>query len=116
VIDDLLLKNALAKAASSGTFGDSAWLTFYLEGPTVKLESLVESLVPIGGQNLDGAEGGFVYAKLPVALQSDDIKQLASRVCSLATQHGVNVGLIDLDSTENVANSKFFTLYQSTHE
>jgi hypothetical protein len=42
------------------------WLTFYLTAPQERLERIVPYLRSLGGVNLDDAEGGFLYPKLPV--------------------------------------------------
>lgn len=112
MIDDLKLREALKKAENADEFEDNAWLTFYLEGETGRLESLAGDLAQLGAQNLDGTEGGFLYAKLPTKLLADEIESTVSKVHALAVQHAINVGLIDLDSSQDVQSSTFFTVYQ----
>ena len=108
-----ILEQALGKAASSPDFGKNAWLTFYLCDQPDKLESLAIELAERGGVNLDGVEGGFLYAKMPVQLDAHDIERVASETSALARKHSIEVDLIDLDSSADVTKSKFFTLYKA---
>jgi hypothetical protein len=110
VISPTTLSEALSKAASSPEFGSDAWLTFYLCGDPSNLTSLADELAALGGRNLEGAEEGFLYAKLPVRLDAADIQRAAGETSALAEQHKVIVDHIDLDSSPAVGSSKFFSL------
>jgi hypothetical protein len=100
----------LHNAASSPEFADDAWLTFYLCGEQSSLESLAGDLAALGARNLDGAEGGFIYAKMPVRLNADDVLRVATEIDALAERRRVIVDHIDLDSSPEIGGSKFFCL------
>ena len=103
------LKNAVDQAAASPQFGTAAWLTFYLSGSERDLTELAADLSELGAENLSGAEGGFIYAKVPVEIKSLSIEAVAGQVSRLAEQHNVLVDHIDLDSSTEVT-SQFFCL------
>ena len=112
MIPDDVIVDAISKARRMPEFDESAWLTFYLSAPPENLETISSLLGQIGGQNLDGSEGGFLYAKLPTKLELDDVRQRAEQVSELAQQCDVSIALIDLDSSCEVIRSKFLNLFQ----
>ena len=112
MISTAAVTEALGKAVSSSDFGDEAWLTFYLCGASKNLTSLADDLANLGARNLDGAEGGFIYAKMPVLLNADDILRVAHETSALAERHNIIVDHIDLDSSPEVDSSKFFSLIE----
>jgi hypothetical protein len=91
------------------------WLTFYLSAEPARLGPLADDLAKIGGSNLDGAEGAFLYAKMPVRLDAADIQRVAADVSAMAATHQVDLDLIDLDSSPEVSRARFFTLYKARH-
>jgi hypothetical protein len=115
VIADQVLVDVIAEAARLPEFGGNAWLTFYLTGSHSNLESMATALKESGASNLDGAQAGFLYAKLPTKLELSELKRNVRNVRSLADQCGVNIDLIDLDSSSDVERSKFITLFKSAN-
>lgn len=70
-------------------------------------------LVALNAINLSGAEYGFVYAKVPVRVCEVEIKRLIEQVYGLAMETGVEIDVIDLDASADVAQSRFYTLWQA---
>lgn len=70
-------------------------------------------LVALNAINLSGAEYGFVYAKVPVRLCQVEIQRLIEQVHGLATEAGVEIAVIDLDASADVARSKFYNVWQA---
>jgi hypothetical protein len=108
------LASAIDQAFASPEFGSAAWLTFYLMGDEADLRALASRLSELGAENLDGAEGGFVYAKLPVEVDARNVQAAADQIGGLAEEHNVVVDHIDLDSSADVTASKFFCV-SGTH-
>ena len=77
-------------------------------GNEVHLRALALDLSSMSAENLDGAEGGFIYAKVPVVVDAHNVETVAQNVAALAKQHGVEVAHIDLDSSADSAVSRFF--------
>lgn len=107
VIDDGVIQLALA----DNRFGSNAWLTFYLFGDPEALRAMKPGLIAMDAVNLDGEEGGCLYAKAPVQLERTEIERTVTNVRSLGSEHDVRVDIVDLDSSNEVASSKFFTLW-----
>lgn len=74
------------------------------------MRSLLEDL---GARNLDGNEGGFVYAKVPVDLNVKDIERTIGAVRKIVSQAGIEIDIIDLDSSDDVEQSKFLSLWNA---
>ena len=104
---------AIAKAKSDPEFEETGWITFYLTGDPESHEKMKPSLMAMGAVNLDGAEGGTVYAKLPVSIDELSITRCVSKTGVLAAQFGIQIDLVDLDSSKDVKTSKFYTLWTS---
>lgn len=105
--------DALAKAKADATFSEQAWLTFYLFGDPWRHDALKPTLGALGARNLGGAEGGTVYAKVPVTLDANDIEQTVDKVRHLASNVGLEIHIIDLDSSEDVERATFYSLWNA---
>lgn len=105
--------DALAKAKADAAFSQQAWLTFYLFGEPWRHDELKPTLVALGARNLDGAEGGMVYAKVPMMLDFNDIEQTVQEVRQLASRVGLEIHIIDLDSTDDVVRATFYSLWNA---
>ena len=90
--------------------GPDWWLTFYLTAPQERLERMVPHLRSLGGVNLDGAEGGFLYPKLPVNAEPSAVALLVSQVRDLADAEEVETLAVDVDTLPDVARSNFIEL------
>ena len=86
------------------------WLTFYLTAPQERLERIAAHLRSLGAVNLDDAEGGFLYPKLPVRNDPSDIASLVSQVRTLAVAEEVETLSVDVDTSPDVARSNFVEL------
>ncbi len=102
---------AIQKAREDRAFAQNGWLTFYLEGAPEYHAAMAPGLRELKAENLTDGAGGWVYAKIPVAIDEIAIEQKISIVRSLADEAGVKIGIIDLDSDSDVGRSKFFTLW-----
>ena len=107
MVDDDAIQCALA----DDRFGPNAWLTFYLFGDPEALRAMKLGLIAMDAVNLDGEEGGCLYAKVPVQLERTEIEKAVTNVRSLSGEHDVRVDIVDLDSSAEVSTSKFFTLW-----
>lgn len=107
VIEDKLIQLAVADER----FGSNAWLTFYLFGDPEALKSMMPGLIAMDAVNLEGEEGGCLYAKAPVKLERAEIEKTVANVRSLGSKHNVRIDIVDLDSSADVGSSKFFTLW-----
>lgn len=105
--------DAVAKAKADAAFAEQAWLTFYLFGDPWRHHALKPALVALGARNLDGAEGGMVYAKVPVTLEARDIEQKVDEVRHLASAVGLEIHIIDVDSSEDVERTTFYSLWNA---
>lgn len=90
--------------------GSDWWLTFYLTAPAERLETLAARLAPLGAVNLDGAEGGFLYPKLPVSSEPNDVVRLISQIRELSYAEGVEALSVDIDTSPDVTRSHFVEL------
>ena len=104
---------AVEDAKSHDAFENAAWLTFYLFGDPPLHQKMRPALERLGARNLEGSEGGAVYAKVPVELCVEDIEEKIDTVRAMASEAGVEVDIIDLDSSSEVEHSKFFTLWNA---
>lgn len=105
--------DALASARADAAFADDAWLTFYLRGDPSRHDAMKPALVAIGARNLEGAEGGFVYAKVPVTLDAQGIEQTVDEVRQLAAKCGLEIDIIDLDSSDDIQKTKVYFLWNA---
>ena len=103
---------ALEQAFADKRFGNSACLTFYLVGDPDNHLSMRANLEEMGASNLDGAEWGFVYAEVPIALNKDCVLRRIDQGASFAGEGGILIDLIDIDSSPDVESSKFYTLWK----
>lgn len=107
-------QTTLANARNDAAFGDDGWLTFYLVGALEQHQAMKPALIELGAVNLEGAEYGFVYAKVPVSLNAVEIEERIAQVRDLAGKANVKVDIIDLDASDVVERSKFYTLWQAS--
>lgn len=92
--------------------GDRLWLTFYLGGSAANLAALAHVLKKNGWTNLDGWEGGMIYAKVEVDKSVSAIVEAAEATQKMCGQFGAVIDLIDADTSSVVEQSKFETLYR----
>ena len=107
--------SALESALSNVDFGSKAWLTFYLNADPARLHLICKDLSELDAVNLEGSEGGFVYAKIPVELTKKKIANAIASVRQLAGNYKVDIDLIDLDSSSGVGISTFYTLWKNNN-
>lgn len=93
MIDDEIIQEALADSR----FEPSVWLTFYLFGDPAALKAMKPELIEMDAVNLDGEEGGCLYAKIPVQLDRNVIEKTINAVRSLGRENDVRIDIIDLD-------------------
>ena len=96
--------------ALPGFNGPDWWLTFYLTAPQERLESIAHHLRSLGGVNLDDAEGGFLYPKLPVHADPSAVAHMVSQVRELADAASVETLSVDVDTVPDVTRSNFVEL------
>jgi hypothetical protein len=104
-------QSAIEMARNDPASEHNAWLTFYLMGSPLRHASMEPGLKAVNAVNLGGAEGGFVYAKVPVSMNAAEIEERISYVRKLADDAEVAIELIDLDSSEDIAQTKTYTLW-----
>lgn len=104
----LNLKTAMAALRFGG---QSLWLTFYLNGDPSRLGKVADELALKGWSNTDGWEGAFLYPKVEVVRSAAAIIETSEFVIGLCDGQGVEVINIDADTSPDVAQSKFVTLY-----
>ena len=92
-------------------FGESCWLTCYIGGEPHALRKVAATLEKQGACNLDGFDGGFIYAKVPIATNAASAIECAERVADLCAGFGVILTAIDADTSPEVATSVFKSLY-----
>lgn len=102
---------AIVNARNDPSFGQEVWITFYLVGDPDGHASMAPSLVALNAVNLGGAEGGFVYAKVPASLNEAEIQERIAQVRALADKSEIEIAVIDLDAATDVERSKFYTLW-----
>ena len=83
------------------------WLTFYLSAAPACLDALALKLSGLGAVNLGGAEGGFLYPKLPVENDPAAVAIAVGNVRALAIDCGVEVISVDVDTSPDVEGSAF---------
>lgn len=105
--------DAVEHAKADAAFTEDAWLTFHLMGDPWRHDTMRASLVALGARSLEGSEGGFVYAKLPVTLTISDIQQTIDEVRHLAAEAGLEIHIIDLDSSDEIERTKFYSLWNA---
>lgn len=105
---------ALTNAQNDAEFGDDGWLTFYLVGALEQHRSIKDALAGLGAVNLEGAESGFVYAKVPVSMNCVEIEKRIAQVREVVGKAEVEIVLIDLDASTDVERSKFYNLWQAS--
>ncbi|MCW2410876.1 MULTISPECIES: hypothetical protein [unclassified Sphingobium] len=89
------------------------WLTFYLSGPLLNLESVSHFLAREGWANTDGWDFGFLYPKLEVEKTVPAIVAVAVKMHDLCRPYGIDIINIDADTSPDVTTSKFVTLYDA---
>jgi hypothetical protein len=88
----------------------AGWLTYYLDAIPEVLQLAVANLSEAGLSNLDGAEGGFLYAKQPTAFDESALISNIESIASLCDDLGVKVSHIDLDTSPDAEQLKFHCL------
>ncbi len=106
---------AIAHALEDPAFGLNVWLTFYLAGDPSQHAVMKRGLEAFGAVNLGRAEGGFVYAKLPVRLEECEIAQRVAQVRDLAEKSQIRIDIIDLDATSDAKEAEFYTLWTARY-
>lgn len=71
------------------------------------------ALVALGARNLEGAEGGFDYAKVPVTLDANEVEQTVNNVRHLAAKCGLEIDTIDLDSSDDIQKTKVYSIWNA---
>lgn len=89
------------------------WLTFYISGQPATLERIGYVLAGNGWANATGWEGGFLYPKKEVANDCVEIVQTAVQMQKLCEEHGAEILVIDVDTSSDVRQSQFITIYQA---
>lgn len=89
------------------------WLTFYLTGEPSRLWEVADELSTRGWRNTDGWEGAFLYPKIEVERSIAAIVEVAESVLAMCTPRGVEIINIDADTSPDVGQSKFVTLYRA---
>lgn len=107
-------RGKVREAQAHSDFSDNAWLTFYLAGQSTDLEALNAELRELDTKNLDGSEGGFVYAKVPVQLIEKAIIKQVEQVRKQAESHKIAIHIVDLDPTDEMHSKKFYTLWKAS--
>lgn len=97
----------------SGFCNRLLWLTFYLTGEPVRLWQLADELSAKGWRNTEGWESAFLYPKVEIVKELAPIVATAEAVYHLCMSHSVEIINIDADTSPDVQQSKFFTLYDS---
>lgn len=93
--------------------GDHLWLTFYLSGSEHGLAEVAGSLAAQGWSNVGGSETAFIYPKMKVRKAAPEILQLAHDVEGLCHVHEVKILNIDVDTSPDVEQSMFVSLFRS---
>lgn len=106
-------ETALKKARADDRFGENVWLTVYFDGEPAAHRAIKPQLERLAATNLCGGEYGFVFAKLPTKLEKSAIIELVAQVLALVSENGVSTSIIDLDSSDDVEKSKFYTIWQA---
>ena len=92
--------------------GAPLWLTFYLCGAPENLQRLSATLDARGWTNVQGGEGGSLYPKIQVEKSVAAIVDAAKATQDLCTPLGVEIELIDADTSPDVQQSQFEILYR----
>jgi len=107
----------LSKVEARSEFvGDRVWLTFYLSGPPERLAQLAVALRDRGCVNLDGGEGGFIYAKVEAERSLAVIVEAAEATDMLCVEHGIDIDLITADTSPDLEQCQFEILYRDRRE
>jgi hypothetical protein len=102
----------LPEVQNSAEFSDDQlWLTFYLSGSPERLQEVSEALDSGGWVNVDGWEVAFLYPKVQVEKSVEAILNVAEAAQELCARHGVEILIMDADTSPDVERSRFVTLY-----
>ena len=93
--------------------GNRLWLTFYLCGQPERLKQVAGTLDTKGWQNTGDWEGAFLYPKVQVERTTAAIVDVAQWVQTLCEMHAVDILNIDADTSPDVWQSQFVTLFRS---
>jgi hypothetical protein len=105
--NSLILERATSIAALPDFAMLEWWLTFYVAGDPDHLAIMGTSLSDRGGINTQGADSGFIYPKQKVANDPAAVAQLVAQVQHLATQIGVKLVAVDVDTSPEVGAGVF---------
>ena len=107
------IKERAEHLGGSPDFSDDLWLTFYVSGQPERLAALADKLAEAGWVNVGGSDSGFIYPKKAVRNNSQAMVQLAFLTEELCLHHGVEILTVDADTSPDVEQSKFVTLFQA---
>lgn len=107
MVTSSLIRRAREICALPGFGAAELWLTFYLTAAPARLDELARLLTGLGALNLDDTEGGFLYAKLPVANDPSAMLLGVDQVLKFASACKVEVLSVDVDTTSDVRSSLF---------
>jgi hypothetical protein len=101
-----IMDRASAIMALPGFDAPQLWLTFYLCADAAKLDEAARLLASLEATNLGGADGGFLYPKLPVPREPTAIVARVEQVLRLAFEVSIDVVGVDLDTNADLELSK----------
>ena len=82
-----------------------------LTGEPRELRDLADELCGSIWRNTDGWESAFLYPKVEIVKELEPIVETAETMYILCVSHGVEIIHIDADTSPEVEQSEFFTLY-----
>ncbi|MES2096030.1 MAG: hypothetical protein V4459_04670 [Pseudomonadota bacterium] len=88
------------------------WLTFYLCGTAPDLGAVARELSELDGINLQDADGGFLYPKIPVGTDADNVVSVVVRVFEICRVGRVEFLHVDIDTSPDVVTSRFKMLFE----
>ena len=89
------------------------WLTFYLTGEPSRLREVADELSVRGWRNTNGWEGAFLCPKVEVKRATVEIVEVVDFVLAMCSPRGVEIINIDADTSPDIRQSKFVTLYRA---
>lgn len=89
------------------------WLTFYLTGEPTRLWNLADGMAAQGWQNTDGWEVGFLYPKFKVEKSLTAVYAVAHSIVMTCAEKEIDLISIDADTSPDVQQSMFITLYRA---
>jgi len=83
------------------------WLTFYLTADPASLNMMAQRLADYDAENLDDADGGFLYPKIPVPNDPQRIMTMISEIEQISVSCSVTIIQVDADTSADVTLSRF---------